>query len=257
MRLENQIAIVTGAGGTGGIGEAIARRFVTEGARVIVCDIDEKKARDVAHSLGPAATPWVCDVSRSDEVDAMVAGTVQRFGRLDILVNNVGFTVPGFLRDLEDDAWHHVVNSCLSSTFFGIRAALKPMRAQQGGSIINISSAAGIGGAPGLGVYGAAKAGVISLTQTAALENFKSGVRVNCVLPNAATKSLTDWFEATPSGRKTRSAIEVYSRCGSPDEIAAAVLFLASGDSTYVNGAILPVDGGLSSRVACIDAEID
>jgi len=257
VRLESQTAIVTGAGGTGGIGEAIARRFVSEGARVVVCDIDAEKARNVAAALGPNAMPWMCDVSRSDQVEAMVAGTVRAFGRLDILVNNVGFTVPGLLRELTDEAWQHVVNGCLSSTFYGTRAALKPMREQKGGSIVNISSAAGMGGAPGLGAYGAAKAGVISLTRTAAVENFKSGVRVNCVLPNAATKALTDWFDATPAGRKTRASIEAYSRCGSPDEIAAAVLFLACTDSAYVNGAILPVDGGLSSRVACIDAEIE
>ncbi len=257
MRLEDQIAIVTGAGGAGGIGEAIARRLLLEGARVIVCDIDEAKARDSAQALGPNATPWTCDVSRSDEVDAMVAGAVQAFGRLDILVNNVGFTTPGFLKDLTDEAWHRVVNGCMASTFYGIRAALRPMRAQKSGSIVNISSAAGIGGAPGLGVYGAAKAGVISLTQTAAVENFKSGVRVNCVLPNAATKALTSWFDATESGRKTRAGIEAYARCGSPDEIAAAVAFLASADSAYVNGTVLPVDGGLSARVACIDATIE
>lgn len=257
MRLEHQVAIVTGAGGMGGIGEAIARRFVSEGASVVVCDIDGDKAREVAGALGAGAIPWVCDVGFSAQVDAMVAGTVQSFGRLDVLVNNVGFTVPGFLREIEDDAWRQVIDGCLSSTFFGIRAALGPMRAQGSGSIINIGSAAGIGGAPGLGVYGAAKAGVISLTQTAALENFKAGVRVNCVLPNAATTALTAWFDATPGGRRTRSAIEAYSRCGSPEEIASAVLFLACGESAYVNGAVLPVDGGLSSRVACIDAEIE
>jgi NAD(P)-dependent dehydrogenase (short-subunit alcohol dehydrogenase family) len=257
MRLENQIAIVTGSGGEGGIGHAIACRFVAEGAKVVVCDIDEAKARDVAGALGPNATPWGCDVSRPEQINAMVEGVVERFGRLDVLVNNVGFTTPGLLKDLTDEAWHRVLNGCLSSTFYGIRAALRPMRAQNSGSIINISSAAGIGGAPGLGVYGAAKAGVISLTQTAAVENFKSGVRVNCVLPNAATKALTAWFDATESGRKTRAAIEAYARCGSPEEIAAAVLFLASNDSAYVNGTVLPVDGGLSSRVACIDATIE
>jgi len=257
MRLENQIAIVTGAGGTGGIGEAIARRFVAEGATVVVCDIDEEKARGVAHALGPRAVPWACDVKSSARIDAMVTETVRRFGRLDILVNNVGFTVPGFLRELGDKDWHHVLDACLSSTFYGIRAALGPMRSQKSGSIINIGSAAGVGGAPGLGVYGAAKAGVISLTQTAALENFKAGVRINCVLPNAATKPLLEWFDTTPGGRKTRAAIEAYSRCGSPDEIASAVLFLAGADSSYVNGAILPVDGGLSARQACVDAEIE
>lgn len=257
MRLENQIAIVTGAGGAGGIGEAIARRFVAEGATVFVCDIDKAKAEDVARSLGDNAIPWICDVSRSDEVDAMVDEAVRRFGRLDILVNNVGFTTPGLVRELSDEDWQRVLNGNLSSTFYGVRAALRPMRAQKSGSIINISSAAGIGGAPGLGVYGAAKAGVISLTQTAAVENFKSGVRINCITPNAATKPLLAWFESTESGKQTRAEIEAYARCGAPDEIAAAVLFLASADASYVNGVVLPVDGGLSSRVGCISAKIE
>lgn len=257
MRLENQIALVTGAGGAGGIGEAIARRLAKEGASVVACDIDPKKAEAVARDLGGNAIPWTCDVTRSDQVDAMVEGIVRHFGRLDILVNNVGFTTPGTLGELSDADWNHVLHGCLSSTFYGIRAALKPMRAQKRGAIINISSAAGIGGAPGLGVYGAAKAGVISLSQTAAVENFKSGVRVNCILPNAATDALLSWFDATESGAKTRESIEAYARCGSPDEIAAAVLFLASDDSSYVNGAVLPVDGGLSARVGCIDAKID
>ncbi len=257
MRLKNQIAIVTGAGGAGGIGEAMARRFVTEGATVFVCDIDRVKAEEVAGSLGGNAIPWTCDVTRSDEVDALVDEAVRRFDRLDILVNNVGFTTPGFLGELSDEDWHHVVNGNLSSTFYGIRAALRPMRAQKSGSIVNISSSAGIGGAPGLGVYGAAKAGVISLTQTAAVENFKSGVRINCILPNAATKPLLAWFNATESGKETRERIEAYSRCGTPDEIAAAALFLVSPDASYVNGVVLPVDGGLSARVGCIDAKIE
>ncbi len=256
-RLENQIAVVTGSGGSGGIGEAIARRFVAEGATVFVCDIDKAKAENVARSLGSRAFPWTCDVSRADEVDAMVEEVVRRFGRIDILVNNVGFTTPGFVGELSDEDWHRVLNGNLSSTFYGIRAALRPMRAQKSGAIINISSAAGIGGAPGLGVYGAAKAGVISLTQTAAVENFKSGVRVNCVLPNAATKPLLAWFDSTESGKETREGIEAYARCGAPDEIAAAVLFLASADASYVNGTVLPVDGGLSARVGCISAKIE
>lgn len=257
MRLENRIAIVTGAGGEGGIGEAIARRLLAEGACVVACDINESKAAEAAARLGGNVHPWACNVTSADEVEAMVAATVEKFGRLDVMVNNVGFTLPGWLRDLSDSDWLTIVNGCLSSTFYGIRAALKPMRAQGSGAIVNISSSAGIGGAPGLGAYGAAKAGVISLTQTAAVENFKSGVRVNCVLPNAATKALLGWFDATESGRKTREGIEAYARCGAPDEIAAAVAFLASDDASYVNGEIMRVDGGLSARVACIDAEID
>lgn len=257
MKLDGLISIVTGGGGEGGIGEAIARRFVNDGATVIVCDINAAKAEAVAHALGDNAIHWVCDVTQSDSIDTMVAAAVERFGQLDVMVNNVGYTTPGFLGELSDDAWHDVIAGNLNSTFYGIRAALKPMRAQGNGSIINIGSAAGIGGAPGLSAYGAAKAGVASLTQTAAVENFKSGVRVNCILPNAATKPLLAWFEATEAGQRTLAGIEAYARCGSPDEIAAAAAFLASAESSYVNGVIMPVDGGLSARVGCISAEID
>lgn len=257
MRLDKQICIVTGSGGEGGIGAAIAGRFIAEGATVFVVDIELAKAENVARMLGDRAIAWECDVTSPAAVDALIAEAVARFGRLDVLVNNVGFTTPGRIAELSDDAWDRVIAGNLTSTFYGVRAALRPMRAQKAGTIINISSAAGIGGAPGLGVYGAAKAGVISLTQTAAVENFKAGVRVNAILPNAATKPLLAWFEATPDGRETRAAIESYARCGSPDEIAAAALFLASADSSYVNGVILPVDGGLSARVGCIDAKID
>lgn len=257
MRLENRIAIVNGAGDDGSIGAAIAERFVKEGAQVVLCRRDGEKAKVLADALGPRAMPWACDVTRSAEVEAMVAGVVEKFGRLDILVNNVGFTTPGFVKDLSDEDWHRVLDGCLSSAFYGIRAALRPMRAQKSGTIINIGSAAGLGGAPGMAVYGAAKAGMIGLTQSAGIENFKSGVRINCVLPNAATKPMREWLETTEGGRITKARIEAYSRCGEPEEIASAVLFLASDDSSYVNAAILPVDGGLAGRVACIDADIE
>lgn len=257
MRLNSKICIVTGAGSEGSIGEAIARRFVGEGAIVIVSDIDFAKAEITSRALGPSTVPWQCDVTHSSAVETMVTATVEQFGQLDVMVNNVGFTTPGFLGELTDDAWLSILSGNLTSTFYGVRAALKPMRKQRSGSIINIGSAAGIGGAPGLGAYGAAKAGVASLTQTAAIENFKAGVRINCILPNAATKPLLAWFKATEAGQKTRASIEAYARCGSPDEIAAAAAFLASSDSSYVNGVIMPVDGGLSARVACIDAEIN
>jgi len=260
LGLTDKVAIVTGS--SRGLGLASARALASEGCRVVMCargaDRLDAAAAEVRAIGGADRVLAVrADVSSESGAASVVEGAVARFGGLDILVNNVGFTVPGFLRELGDKDWHHVLDACLSSTFYGIRAALGPMRNQKSGSIINIGSAAGVGGAPGLGVYGAAKAGVISLTQTAALENFKAGVRVNCVLPNAATKPLLEWFDTTPGGRRTRAAIEAYSRCGSPDEIASAVLFLAGADSSYVNGAILPVDGGLSARQACVDAEIE
>ena len=257
MRLKGKICIVTGAAGAGGIGEAIARRFIAEGATVFVSDIQEGRAEEAAAALGERAIAWRCDVTDSEQVDALVAEALRRYGRLDVLVNNVGFTLPGFLAELSNETWERVLSGCLNSTFYGMRAALKPMRAQKSGSIINIGSAAGIAGAPGLGAYGAAKAGVINLTQTAALENFKAGVRVNCILPSAATKPLLAWYENHPDGQRARDAIYAYARFGQPEEIAAAALFLASEDAGYVNGVVLPVDGGVSSRVACVEAKID
>jgi NAD(P)-dependent dehydrogenase (short-subunit alcohol dehydrogenase family) len=255
MRLAGQICIVTGA--ASGIGEACARRFVAEGAKVIIADIQADKAAQVASDLGVTALARFCDVTDREQVDALVAEAVERFGRLDVMVNNVGFTTPGFLADLSDSEWHRVLNGCLSTAFYGLRAALRPMRAQGSGSIINMGSAAGLGGAPGLGVYGAAKAGVIAMTQTAAIENFKAGVRVNCILPNAATAPLLADFAKHPAGKQAIERIEAYGRFGRPDEIAPALVFLASNEAAFVNGQILSVDGGLASRVASIDAKIE
>jgi NAD(P)-dependent dehydrogenase (short-subunit alcohol dehydrogenase family) len=253
VRLKDRVCIVTGA--AAGIGEATARRFVAEGATVVVADINHDGVQDVARSL--SATAHRCDVTDSAAVDRLVETTVDRFGRLDVMVNNVGFTLPGMIRDITDEAWRRVLDGCLSSAFYGIRAALRPMRAQGSGSIINIGSAAGLGGAPGLGIYGAAKAGVAALSQSAAIENFKAGVRVNCLLPNAATAPLIEEFRKRPDGRAAIARIEAYGRFGDADEAASAILFLASDDARFVNGIVLSVDGGLASRVASIDAEVD
>lgn len=256
MRFENRIAIVTGSGKEGSIGGAIAERLHAEGATVVIANRHPELAEGMAKKLGTRAVPFTCDVSHSDEVDRMVEETVKRFGRLDILVNNVGFTTPGLVGELNDADWHRVVEGNLSSVFYGVRAALRPMRAQKSGAIVNIGSAAGSGGAPGLGAYGAAKAGVEAITKTAAVENYKAGVRVNCVLPNAATKPLLEWFAATEDGKRTKARIEAYARCGRPEEIASVVAFLASDDASYVNGVVVPVDGGLLARVGMIEADI-
>lgn len=255
MRLKDRVCIITGAGA--GIGEASARRFAAEGARVVVADIDGARADAVAGSLAGGAVAKCCDVTVSAEVDELVDAVVRDFGRLDVMVNNVGFTTPGFLRELTDEAWHHVLHGCLSSTFYGVRAALRPMRAQGKGAIVNIGSAAGLGGAPGLAAYGAAKAGVAALTQSAAIENFKAGIRVNCLLPNAATAPLIEDFRRRPDGQAAIERIEAYGRFGDPSEAASAILFLASDDAGFVNGVVLSVDGGLASRVASIEARID
>jgi len=251
MRLENRIAIVTGAGS--GIGAAIARRFAEAGARVIAADIQNEAVEELAANV-PGLTAQRCDVTQSAAIDALVDDTVRRFGQLDVMVNNVGRSVAGWLKDATDEDYQHVLALTLSSAFYGTRAALRVMLPRQTGSIINISSGAGFGGAPGLATYGAAKAGVNNLTQSAAVENARSGVRINAISPGAIrTPAILEWAASLPGGVPAYEATLLPGRFGRPEEIAAAALFLASDEASFVNGAVLAVDGAASARMAAIE----
>ncbi|WP_374649438.1 SDR family NAD(P)-dependent oxidoreductase [Rhizorhabdus sp.] len=247
MRLEGRIAIVTGA--ASGIGAAIAASFATEGAQVLAADIAPRAAENPAARIYPCQ----CDVTDADAVNALVADALARFGRLDIMVNNVGAAVHGWLKDASNADWDRAIAISLSSTFYGVRAALGPMLRQRSGSIINISSGAGFGGAPGMASYGAAKAAVHNLTQSAAVENARSGVRINCIAPGAIeSPPIVAWAETLPGGLDAYVDSLLPGRFGKPEEIAAAALFLASDEASFVNGAVIPVDGAASARMAAI-----
>lgn len=249
--LAGRVAIVTGAGS--GIGAAIARRFATAGAKVVAADINGDALEALAAGY-PGVASHVCDVTRSSEVDQLVDTAIRVHGRLDVMVNNVGQSVAGWLKDATDNEWQRVISLTLSSTFYGVRAALRVMLPRHAGSIINISSGAGFGGAPGLATYGAAKAGVNNLTQSAAVENARSGVRVNAISPGAIrTPGILAWAETRPGGVPAYEATLLPGRFGQPEEIAAAVLFLASDEASFINGAVIPVDGGATARVAPVD----
>lgn len=251
MRLENRVAIVTGAGS--GIGAAIARRFAEAGARVIAADIRSEAVDELAAGI-PGLDARCCDVTRSAAVDALVDGALERFGRLDVMVNNVGCSIAGWLKDATDEDYQRVLALTLSSAFYGMRAALRVMLPRRAGSIINISSGAGFGGAPGLATYGAAKAGVNNLTQSAAVENARSGVRINAISPGAIrTPAILEWAASLPGGVPAYEATLLPGRFGRPEEIAAAALFLASDEASFVNGAVIAVDGAASARMAAID----
>ncbi len=250
-RLRGKVAIVTGAGS--GIGRACALRFAAEGARVVVSDVRGDAAEAVAKEIaavGGTAVALAADVSRREQVDALVRGALERFGRLDVMVNNAAAPLPGSVAETTDEAWRTVQSVTLDGTFFGTRAALVAMAKQGSGSIINVSSGAALGGEPGLAAYAAAKAAVVSLTKTAAVENGPLGIRVNAILPGPIeTPPLLAFVEAT-GGREVWARQIPARRLGRPDEMAAVALFLASDESSYVSGAAIVADGGIAARTS-------
>ena len=251
-RLEGRVAIVTGAGS--GIGRATAMKLASEGARVIVNDINPETAESTANEIrvaGGSADAHPADVRQRAAVDALIDGTVARHGQLDVLHNNAGggTTVP--MLELSDEAYLHDIALNQHSVFFGIRAALRVMVPRGRGSIISTASAAGLGAVPGLAAYGSAKAAVIMLTRCAAVEYASSGVRINAIAPGSmGTPAFAMWLDSMPVGLAGYEAQIPQNRLGRPDEIADAAAWLASDESSYVNGAVIPVDGGCWAKLA-------
>jgi meso-butanediol dehydrogenase/(S,S)-butanediol dehydrogenase/diacetyl reductase len=244
-RLEGRVAIVTGGGS--GIGAAVARLFAAEGAEVTLCGRRrgplDAVAREIAREGGRGRAVPV-DVADEAQVEALLKDTQSRAGRLDALVNNAYQLAPGPLAQLSTADWHHCFRVTLDGVFFGLRAALRLMQAQGSGSIVNVSSTAGLAGQAGLGGYASAKAALENLTRTAAVEAAAYGVRVNSLCPGViATEGTLSAF-SDPRLRAAMTRQIPAGRFGLPEEVARAALFLASDDSSYVTGATLVVDGG-------------
>ncbi|WP_426150149.1 SDR family NAD(P)-dependent oxidoreductase [Pseudomonas sp. DC3000-4b1] len=242
-RFTDKVVIVTGAGS--GIGAATTRRFAAEGARVILVGRDRAKLEQVAASL-PQGQYLVhpADVSNWDEVQGVVAQTVQHFGRLDVLVNNAGVAPTGSLTDTPMDDWHQVMAIDVNGVFYGCRAAMPHLIASQG-SVINLSSVSGLGGDWGMSFYNAAKGAVSNFTRSLALEYGRQGVRVNAVCPALTWSDLTaDMKNDDALMAKFKERIPL-GRAAEPEEVADVIAFLASHDARFVNGVNLPVDGGL------------
>lgn len=243
MKLKEKVAIVTG--GASGIGRGVAELFIEEGAKVVVADYDIEKGEKTAEELnqnGEAIFVQV-DVSDTEAAEAMVEKTVEEFGKVDILINNAGVTADGFLSKMSEDAWDKVIDVNLKGVFNCSKFAAQKMMETDGGVILNASSVVGLYGNVGQTNYAASKFGVIGLTKTWAKELAGKGVRVNCVAPGF-TK--TEMIEAVPDKilDKMKKKTPV-GRLGEIEDIANAYLFLASDDASYINGAVLPVDGGL------------
>lgn len=240
--LAGQIAAITG--GAQGLGFAIATQFVAEGARVVLADLDLDATAAAARQLGDSslAAAVRCDVTSAEQVEALVADTVARFGRLDIMVNNAGITRDATMRKMTEDQFDEVIAVHLKGTWNGTRAAAAVMREQGSGAIINMSSISGKVGFIGQTNYSAAKAGIVGLTKAAAKELAHLGVRVNAIAPGLIRSAMT---EAMPQRIWDAKLAEVpMGRAGEPDEVASVALFLASDLSSYMTGTVLEVTGG-------------
>jgi 3-oxoacyl-[acyl-carrier protein] reductase len=240
--LKDRTAVITGA--AQGIGFAIAKLFLAEGARVVIGDIDKQSASDAATRLGAAdvAVGVRCDVTRGEDVDTLLATAGERFGPVDVMVNNAGITRDATMRTMTDDQFDQVINVHLKGTWNGTRKAAAIMRERKRGAIVNLSSLSAKVGMVGQTNYSAAKAGVVGLTKAAAKEVAHHGVRVNAIQPGLIRTPMT---EAMPQKAWDQKMSEIpMHRAGEVDEIAGVALFLASDLSSYMTGTVLEVTGG-------------
>ncbi|QHO75329.1 3-oxoacyl-ACP reductase [Bradyrhizobium sp. CCBAU 051011] len=244
-RFEGKVVIVTGA--ASGIGEATARRFSSEGARVALVDRNEMPLATVAKDLPAQLTlAHLADVSDSESVDAMVKTVLKRFGQLDVLVNNAGVYEGGDPVEISNEQWRKVMATDLDGVFFGCRAAL-PHLEKTKGSIVNTASVSGTGGDWAASPYNAAKGAVVNLTRSLALDLGRKGIRVNSVCPSLTRTGMTaDTMEDEALLGKFRERIPLGRVC-EPREVAAVIAFLASDDASFVTGANVAVDGGVSA----------
>ena len=246
MRLNGKVAIVTG--GASGFGAEIARSYVREGARVVILDLNASGAESVAAEIGAGALALGGDVTDRADVEASVKLAVEKFGRVDIVVNNAGWTYRNKpLLDVTEEEFDKAFAINVKSIFLMTGAVVPQMRAQKSGSIINIGSTAGLRPRPGLTWYNATKGAVNLMSKSMAVELAPDGIRVNCVAPVIGETGLLEAFMGmpdTPENRAKFVATIPLGRFSKPSDIANACVYLASNEAEFLTGVILPVDGG-------------
>jgi NAD(P)-dependent dehydrogenase (short-subunit alcohol dehydrogenase family) len=249
-RLEDKVALVTGAGS--GIGRETALRFAAEGARVVAADLREHAAAETAAEIGNAIGLEL-DVTSGPSIDAALEAVVDRFGGLDVVVNNAGVTIVGGAHELAEDDWDRELDTNLKSVYLVSKAAWPLLLARGGGSIVSTASIAGIWAIPADAAYCASKAAVIMLTKCMALDGAKAGIRANCVCPGfVETPMIQGYFADQPDPAASRSfatSIHPLGRLGRPQDIADAFVYLASDEASWITGTALVVDGGLTSGI--------
>jgi NAD(P)-dependent dehydrogenase (short-subunit alcohol dehydrogenase family) len=254
-RLDGKVAVITG--GASGIGEGTVRLFVEEGARVVIADVQDDRGETLADTLGGRALYQRTDVSEEAQIKAAVQRAVDEYGRLDCMFNNAGFGgAVGPIEQIPVDEYDKTMNVLLRGVFLGMKHAAPIMKAQGSGSIISTASVAGLTGGDGPHVYSTAKAAVIHLTKSVALELGEAGIRVNCICPGGiATPLIAKAFQSPELDEAAvlervkpfLGQFQPIARAGIPEDIARAALFLASDESSFVTGHALVVDGGLTA----------
>jgi meso-butanediol dehydrogenase/(S,S)-butanediol dehydrogenase/diacetyl reductase len=250
-RFSDRVAVVT-AGGSG-IGAATAQRFAAEGASVIVADLSGTRADLVTSGItssGGRAVAIKMDASDSSAVERTIRLALDTFGRLDVMVNNAGLAEPAPLDEISLESWNRVIAVTLTSAFLGMKHCLPIMRTQGKGVIVNTASISGTAADYGLSSYNAAKAGVINLTRSAAIENARHNIRVNCVCPGFIDTRATQILgrERADELRQVYAEAHPIGRVGQAEEIASTVAFLASDEASFITGAAIVADGGLTAH---------
>jgi NAD(P)-dependent dehydrogenase (short-subunit alcohol dehydrogenase family) len=250
MRLKDKICVVTGGGS--GIGRAIALKFAAHGARVAVADISESAANECAREAGNGAIALRIDVTDEKSMNGMFGAVTNRFGRLDVLVNNAGFGLRADITQTSVEDWHRLLAVNMTGVFFGCKFGIEQMRRSGGGVVVNTASVAGLVGVRERAAYCATKGAIVAMTRAMALDHVSDGIRINAVAPSTID---SPYFEtifaaaADPAAlRKEYEARQPMGRMGTPDEVADAVLWLASDESSFVTGTILTVDGGMTAQ---------
>ena len=252
-KLDGKVAVITG--GASGIGAAAVRLFVEEGCRVVIVDVQDDKGARLADELGKSSAYLHADVSRESDVSDAIAHVLSRFGRLDCLYNNAGLGgVSGPIAEIPVDGYDQTMGVLLRGVFLGMKHAAPIMKQQGSGSIVSTASVAGLQAGYGPHIYSAAKAAVVHLTRSVAMELGESGVRVNCICPGGIATPIFGAALGVSGAEADRvaetmkvllTAFQPIQRAGLPEDIARAALWLASDDSSFVNGHALIVDGGL------------
>jgi NAD(P)-dependent dehydrogenase (short-subunit alcohol dehydrogenase family) len=249
-RIAGKIALITG--GASGIGLATAELFVKEGATIVIADKNGAAAEKVAATLGAKASAFPCDVAKSDQVQAMVATTVKRHGRIDILINNAGYGITGNVVSTKEDDWDALMSVNVRGVYLGCKYTIPVMAKQGGGAIVNTASTTSRVGIKDRVAYVTSKGAVAAMTRAMALDHVDQNIRINCVAPGTIDGPYYEKMMATmpdaAAWKQQLAGRQPMNRMGTPAEVAKAMLFLASDDSSFCTGSTLFADGGWTAR---------